>query len=278
MNTYKYTSPGFERDDIELVKMFLSQFRDSDEKTYTLKTRPDVEDRGAKAVEAIAVADNGRTLAVEHTYIQAFEGQRADDVPFLTVFEQFRKDPSLKLPNRFIDVLVPAFAIQKGVNWEDVAKTVRQWFVNTANKFPTDGETKYSVPDCGFELNVMVQTFELPETHGVLVVGRILPGGDPFDAVLDKALAQKLPKLIATVANKHILLLEDGGTAIGIARIGKGLDARREKIQELKKVDAVWTIHTMEWKSEGHAMFVRVWPGWTRERFWIDDQRFSKAK
>jgi hypothetical protein len=116
MNTYTYTSPGFERDDIELVKMFLSRFKDCNGKSYTLKARPDVEDRIAKAIEAIATADDGRTLAIEHTYIQPFEGQRADDVPFLRVFEQLRKDPSLKLPNRFIDILVPAFAIQKGVD------------------------------------------------------------------------------------------------------------------------------------------------------------------
>src|SRR5580704_3255444 len=107
MNTYTFSSQSFERDDIELVKMFLSQFKDDDGKSYTLKTRPDVEERTAKAVEAIAVADNGHTLAIEHTYIQPFEGQKADDVPFLTVFEQLRNDPSLRSPNKFIDVLVP---------------------------------------------------------------------------------------------------------------------------------------------------------------------------
>jgi hypothetical protein len=58
-------------------------------------------------------------------------------------------------------VLVPAFAIQKGVDWNDVAKKVRQWYVDTASKFPADGETKYSIPGCGFELNVQVQTFAM---------------------------------------------------------------------------------------------------------------------
>src|SRR5271163_1715139 len=141
MNTYTYTSLGFERDDIELVKMFLSQFKDGEGKSFTLKARPDVEERKAKAVEAIAAADNGCTLAIEHTYIQPFEGQKADDVPFLAVFEQFRKDPSLRLPSRFVDILVPAFAIQKGVDWDHVARKVRQWFVDTASTFPADGET-----------------------------------------------------------------------------------------------------------------------------------------
>jgi hypothetical protein len=275
MPTFTYTSGAFERDDIELVKMFLSQFKDAEGRSYTLKARPDVEERKEKAIEAIAVADDGHTLAVEHTYIQPFEGQRSDDIPFLKVFEQLRTDGSLKIASRFIDVLVPAFAIPKGVEWEDVAKKVRQWFVDTANTFPLEGETKYSIPGCEFELNVVVQTFELPETDGVLVVSRILPSGEPFDAVLDKALVQKVPKLVATPADKHILLLEDGGVAIGFAKIGMGLDSRLEKLQDLKKVDAVWTVHTMEWKSKGNALFVRVWPGWTKERFWIEDDRFK---
>jgi hypothetical protein len=278
MNTHAYTSEGFERDDVELVKMFLSQFRDDESRSYRLKARPDVEERNAKAVGALAVADDGHTLAIEHTYIQPFEGQRSDDVPFLAVFEQFRKDPSLKIANRFIDVLVPAFAIPRGVKWDDVPKQVRRWFVITASEFPAEGETEYSIPDCGFELKVTIQTYELPETDGVLVSGRILPAGSPFEEVLDKALAQKVPKLVATAADKHILLLEDGGTAIGFSRIGMGLDARLEKLRELKKVYAVWTIHTMEWKSKGNAMFFRVWPAWTKQRFWIADQRFANWK
>lgn len=279
MPTYSYTSAqAFERDDIELVKMFLSQYKDDDSNSYVLQKRPDIDERKAKAIEAIAIAENGRTLAIEHTYIQPFEGQKSDDVPFLTVFEQLRKDPSLRIRNRFIDVLVPAFAIPKRVKWEDVARRVRQWFVDTAGKFPTEGEGEYSIPDCEFKLNVVVQAFEFPETDGMVSVGRILPGGEPFDAVLEKALIQKVPKLVATPADKHILLLEDGSVAIGFAKIRKGLDAGIEKIQYLKKIDAVWTIHTMEWKSKGNALFVRVWPGWTGQRFWIVDERFSRPK
>jgi hypothetical protein len=83
--TYRYaSSQPFERDDIELVKMFLSQFKDEDGDSYVLKARPDVEERKAKAVEAIAVAENGRSLAIEHTYIQPFEGQRSADIPFVS--------------------------------------------------------------------------------------------------------------------------------------------------------------------------------------------------
>lgn len=141
-----------------------------------------------------------------------------------------------------------------------------------------EGETQYTIPDLGFDLTITVQTFELPETNGVLVVGRILPSGEPFNDVLRRALIAKVPKLVATDADKHVLLFEDGGTAIGFAKIGKGIDENIEALPDLKRVNAVWSIHTMEWKSKGNALFFRVWPGWTGERFWIKDLRFAKPK
>lgn len=111
--TFDYKSDTLERDDIELVKMFLSQFKDKDGNSYKLDQRPDVVERNEKAIDAIAIAENGRRLAIEHTYIQPFEGQMADNVPFLTVFEQLRTDSSLAIANRFIDLLVPALLFLK---------------------------------------------------------------------------------------------------------------------------------------------------------------------
>jgi len=105
-----------------------------------------------------------------------------------------------------------------------------------------------------------------------------LPSGEPFDKVLWKALNDKVPKLVATPADKHILLLEDGGTAIGFVKVTEGIDENVKDLSDLKKVNEVWTIHTMEWKSNGDALFVRVWPGGVTERFWIEDERFSKKK
>jgi hypothetical protein len=78
-----------------------------------------------------------------------------------------------------------------------------------------------------------------------------------------------VPKLVAAPTDKRIILLEDGGVTIGFAKIGVGLNARVEKLQDLKRVDAVWVVHTMEWKSKGHALFLHVWPGGIGEKFWM---------
>jgi len=274
----KPVSSAFERDDIELVKLFLAHYKDVNGNWFTLETRPDVAERNKPAVEAIAVAENGLRLAIEHTYIQPFERQRSDDRHFLAVFEQLRTDSSFKVPNRFYDVLAPAFAIPRGVDRRDVAKCVRDWFVSARNKLPVEGQTWCVVPGLTFELKVLVDTMDLPETDGVVVVGRILPSNGSFEKVLRTAIKKKVPKLVEAPADQRVLLLEDGGTAIGFTKLTIELDEIAKEFSDLKKIDAVWTVHTTSWKSNGDALFVYVWPGGVREKFWIKDQRFSEQK
>ena len=237
--------------------------------------RPDVTDRNKPAVEAIAAAKNGRRLAIEHTYIQPFERQKSDDLPFLTAFEQLRTDSSFKVPNRFYDVMAPAFAIPKGVDRRDVANCVRDSFVSARNKLPVEGQTWCVVPGLTFELKVLVDTMELPGTDGVVAVGRILPSNGSFEKALRTAIRNKVPKLVKAPADQRVLLLEDGGTAIGFTKLTVELDEIAKEFSDLKKIDAVCTVHTMSWKSNGDVLFVYVWPGGVRERFWIKDQRFS---
>jgi hypothetical protein len=96
---------NFDRDDIELVKLFLTEYKDEDGNPYHLKERPDKVEREAEAVDAVAVDRQGHSLAIEHTMLEAFAGKRTDDVPFLTAFEHLRLDESLRLPNRLINGL-----------------------------------------------------------------------------------------------------------------------------------------------------------------------------
>jgi len=266
---------AFERDDIELIRLFLGGYKDSDGRSYTIASRPETTERKEKAIEAVAVAEDGKKLGIEHTKIQPFESQKADDVPFLVAFEHLRTDPSLRVPNRLIDVLVPAGAIPKKIVWKELPPKVREWFVNIRGIFQGDGQSWHHIPNLGFDLKVLVQTMDLPDMNGVVGVGRLLPPSDPFLKVLRTALENKVPKLAATAADKRILLLEDEGVAIGFVRITRGIDATVEDLLDLKKIDAVWCVHTMSWKSAGDAMFCHIWPGGVKERFWIKDERFS---
>jgi hypothetical protein len=274
----KATSEDFERDDIELVKLFLAQYKDAEGNSYDLTARPDRDQRKEKAIEAIAEDKHGRRLAVEHTLIQAFEGQKADDPRFLAVFERLGKDKSLRIPDKLIEVFPPAFSIPTGVEWKDIEQKVYDWFKGNRDKFPKDGDSMHDIPGLGFELKVLVQTMEVPGSEGVVGAGRIRPKDKPFIDVLRKALTTKVPKLVATPAEKHILLLEHQGTSVGFTEVTRGIDSTVDMLPDLKKVDEVWVVHSMEWKTSGFLIFVYVWPGGVKGRFSVKDERFSSKK
>jgi hypothetical protein len=118
----------------------------------------------------------------------------------------------------------------------------------------------------------------LPDSDGRVTVGRQSPPGDPFNAVLKKALANKVPKLAATPSDKRILLLEDEGVSIGFTKVIQVLDDSVQSLSDLKRIDAVWCAHTMSWKSSGELFFCHIWPAGVQERFSVSDPRFSEKK
>jgi hypothetical protein len=89
--------------------------------------------------------------------------------------------------------------------------------------------------------------------------------------VLRRALGAKLPKLVKTQANNHILLVEDASTALGLTIFSREIDAVRESFPELAKVDSVWLAHTPVWETEKIVWFFHVWPDGVRERFTIQN-------
>jgi hypothetical protein len=264
----KRTAPAnVDRDDIMLVRLFLSQYKDAEGNSYHIAERPDAVERTAKAIEAVAVDMHGHRLAIEHTLVETFTGKKADDIPFITVFEQLQQDKSLLLPERLIDVQCPALAIPKGIHWKDVGLKVANWFREVRQNLPADGQSSHTIPDVGFELQVFVETMSIPGTDGVLVVSRILPDDRPFSDVLKRALTNKLPKLVGTPADKYILLLEDEGASLGFHKVIDGIDSSAEGLPELRRVDAIWVAKTLSWKKSGVVFFCHVWPGGVRERF-----------
>jgi len=110
------------------------------------------------------------------------------------------------------------------------------------------------------------------------VVSRILPPNRPFISVLRTALRNKVPKLVDTPADKRILLLEDEGVAIGFSQIIKGVESSVEGLPELNKVDEVWLVKTMGWKTSGHLFYSHVWPGGLTQRFQVVDERYANRK
>ena len=256
--------------DAKLIEFFLKGYGDLTGTRQVVKERPDETERQEPAIDAIAEDERKKTTAIEHTLVQPFEGQRADDQPFNVVFERIHKDKSLLVPGRLIELWSPAFAIPAGVDWNQVGDKVCEWFRATASTFPPDGESSYTVPDLAFDLTLRVQTMEIPGTPGVVSPGRIMPKDRPFADVIRKALTDKLPKLVAASADRHILLLEDSSMALGLVQVAGELDSCRDDFPQLKDVDAVWICKTATWDNSRVVWFLHIWPGGVRERFKIN--------
>jgi hypothetical protein len=96
------------------VQYFLRGFNKTLGESYAIQESPERVERNKPAIEAVAVNRTGKRLAIEHTLLQPFEGQKADDQPFLAVFGNLNNDPTLIVPGRLIELHVPVGVIPKG--------------------------------------------------------------------------------------------------------------------------------------------------------------------
>jgi hypothetical protein len=96
--------------------MFLDEYNKNNGVVFEVKQWPEQIERNKPAVEAIAVNERGELLAIEHTLLQGFVGEKEDSNRFLKVVGSLENDSSLRLPNYMIDITMRVGAIPKGVN------------------------------------------------------------------------------------------------------------------------------------------------------------------
>src|ERR1039458_1938925 len=78
-----------------------------------------VEERMDGAVEVIATRGDGQTVAIEHTIVQPFVGEKSDSNAFMQAFGRIEKNPDLVVAGRSMTVVIPVGAIPKGYKWEE---------------------------------------------------------------------------------------------------------------------------------------------------------------
>jgi hypothetical protein len=71
-----------------------------------------IEETQENAVEVIATKTDGSTLALEHTLIELFAGEKYDSTIFTEAFaSKIEKNPELTIPGRALDVMIPVGAL-----------------------------------------------------------------------------------------------------------------------------------------------------------------------
>lgn len=209
------------------------------------------------AVEALVTRPDGETMAIEHTLIEPFVGNKDDFAAFEKSLEALR-DQSLAVQNAGIEVYIPAGTMngQKPAKRQQIVESVRSWIA--ANRLQLrEGEHRYEcqVPGEPITLTVKFQPWRNANgLNGILVVGEQQMVND-LDKVVEKALRRKLPKLVNTRADRHVLLLEREDFTFDPELIFAEIERQRPSFPLLNRVDEIWEVETVGYKSIGYVGF-----------------------
>lgn len=198
-------------------------------------------------------------MAVEHTLIEPFVGNKSDFAAFEHSLEALRSDQSLAIPNAGIEVYIPVGTMdgQKPPRRQKIVESVRSWIA--ANRLQLrEGEHRYEcqVPgEPNITLTVKFKPWRNPNNPpGLLLVGRQQIVND-LDIVVEKALRRKLPKLVNTKADHHILFLEREDMTFHPELIFAEIERQRPNFPSLDRVDEIWEVETVGYKSIGYVGF-----------------------
>ena len=237
------------------IKQFLTAYEDGSWGNADV-VKPDALDRTNPAVDQLATRkSDGKRLAIEHTMIEPFLGERSDLDTFKTKFLDIEKDTSLILPGRWLQIFVPVGALrnQPAAARDAFVKSVHAWIRSNRLALPF-GEGIHACAITGipggppFEILLNVKVTRLgrwdADQPGVIHVRRQQMEVNLGD-VVEKALKKKVPKLVSADADKRILLLERQHMNLLPKMILEEVKKRRASFPALIGVDEIWIIETI---------------------------------
>ena len=221
------------------------------------KTTPDAIDRVNPAVDKLAIRKlDGKVLAIEHTIIEPFIGDKEDFAFFEATLLKIEADQSLAVPGRHIQVFVPVGSLrnQPQKNERDaIARSIQDW-IRSNRLALCDGMSEHQCTITGIpgrgpsDITLTVRVDDLQDgpvaEPGILHVRR-QKVEDNLGEVIERALRKKLPKLVNTAADKRILLLERQHGNLSPKDILNEIDKRKSSFPDLAHVDEIWILETI---------------------------------
>lgn len=219
-----------------LLERFISVYQND---TWAEADLDWVDEREDGAVELLATrGSDGATLAIEHTLIQPYPREKEDFARFQRVFLHSGRDVSLEIPEAVLYVNVPGGTLQPGDDWDAVAEAVYDCIRRSKQTLP-EGRSDLSCFIAGGKTIILqIRLQPIPGHDGQTIIRRY----GPFDlsATIRTALGNKLPKLVATKADKRILMLERDQWHVDHTAIAAELECLRGDFPLLASVDEIW--------------------------------------
>lgn len=233
-------------------------------------SQPDKINRKEPAVEWLARRkSDGRTLAIEHTIIEPFVGEKSDFAYFSRAFLEIERDTSLSVPGRWIRIFVPVGSLDnkhKKIEQNAIVEAVHEW-IKSNRLVLADGRSQHRCRVSGmpgkvaaYEITLNVKVVPLKHgdnaERGSLHIRR-QQVEDTLDNVIDKALRTKVPKLVNTTADKRILLLERQHMNLVPERMLNAIDKKRPSFAQLSLVGEIWMVESIFYGTDFGGTFLR---------------------
>jgi hypothetical protein len=272
------TSPRY---DERLIALFLSVYEGGGwAGGKSRKEYPERTEDGA--VEVIATqAASGNSLAIEHTLIEPFIGEKTNlHRHFRHFWTALRSDRALYEPDAALYIEAPVDVLPRGSEWEGIIRDVRHWLLATKQQFGIDKELR----DC--------PTVHHPEGKITFRVRRVPLGDSPDGFVIvqrygdirvgesvRRAVERKLPKLLRTAVDKRLLMLERDQGFVYPEHIVRELDALSIEFPGIRQVET-WIADTASFdESMDYVEFQRYAGDSVTESFaFMKDELFSVGR
>ena len=239
------------RDEDRLIELFLTVYEErSWAGDLSRRELPERVKDGAVELVATQVA-TGRTLAIEHTIIEPFVGEKSDFHRHFRDFERrVKNDPLLKEPGVALYVDAPVNVLPHRTKWALILDDVCAWLRKEKASFGTEKVVRNCPsahhPNGTIALQVRRQPLERTQ-EALVIVQRY--GELRVRESVRKALKNKLPKLVAIDVDRRILMLERDQGFVYPEAIYDDVDALRREFGGLAAVHEVWIADTATFGS-----------------------------
>jgi hypothetical protein len=213
------------------------------------------------AVDALVTRADGQRMAIEHTLIEPFVGDKRDYAMFEQAFLVIENDSSLAVQDTGITVYVPVGILDGKVPTarNTIIASTRSGLAGIRLQL-REGKHDYQCDIAGMSaVTVMVHVSRFRNSRprpGSVLIRRQQVKND-LDEVVCKALRKKLPKLAKTEANRRLLLLERDQFSFMPELIFDEIERQRSSHPLLALVDELWQVETIGYKPGGHLYFDR---------------------
>jgi hypothetical protein len=243
--------------DKQIVRLFLSGYAKKTGAALVRIDYPDEVFRDGPAVDAIATDEFGRRVAIEHTILPPFPGQKENLSGSLErVFEPLKRQA---VPGRNICITVPDHSIKRGQNWARAAEALQGWFEGAKSSFPLGWSYHILiVPGLRLKVHMVGHCEAVGEQKSCVSIMYSHPNmEEQFADAVAQSVERKVGKLVKTRADRRILLFQREWGAYSSRRLEIVISSLAPRFPKLERVDEIWLADSFLWESHGGSIAFR---------------------